>query len=93
MNLPANLSVIVLALLCAVEAYAATPIKELALDEHEVFPIPVASGRVTTVSFPGPIAALDGAGITTDGKSPALFQLAHKPGAYLFPCGVWRRAR
>ena len=93
MNLPANLSIVVPAVLYAAHACAATPIKELALDEHEVFPIPIASGRVTTVSFPGPIAALDGAGITTDGKSPALFQLAHKPGAYLFPCGVWRRAR
>lgn len=63
---------------------AATPIKDIPLDEQQVVGIPVTNSRVTTVSFPGPIAALEGAGITTDGKQPAQFQLAHKPGAYFF---------
>lgn len=75
-------------LLCSaalmVEAFAATPIKDLPLDEQQVAVIPVTNARVTTVSFPGPIAALEGTGITTDGKQPAQFQLAHKPGAYFF---------
>jgi hypothetical protein len=39
---------------------------------------------VTTISFPGPISAIDGAMVTVDGKTPGLFQIAHKPGSYFF---------
>jgi hypothetical protein len=59
-------------------------IQEIELDEHNVYGIPVAPSRVTTISFPGPISAIDAALVTTDGKSQGLFQLAHKPGSYFF---------
>ena len=39
---------------------------------------------MTTISFPSPIAAIDGALLTLDGKTPGLFQIAHTKGtAYL----------
>ena len=59
-------------------------IQEHELDEHSVCAVPVSFARVTTVSFPGPIAAIDAALVTTDGKTPGLFQLAHKPGSHFF---------
>jgi len=59
-------------------------IQELELDEHTVYTIPVSFSRVTTISFPGPISAIDGALITLDGKTSGLFQLAHKQGSYFF---------
>jgi hypothetical protein len=59
-------------------------IQEHELDEHSVCAIAVSFTRVTTVSFPGPISAIDAALVTTDGKTPGLFQLAHKPGSYFF---------
>jgi hypothetical protein len=43
--------------------------------------VPVATNRVTTISFPSAIAAIDGAGVTVDGKTPGLFQLAHTKGS------------
>ena len=59
-------------------------IQERDLDEHSVCAVPVSFARVTTVSFPGPISAIDAALVTMDGKTPGLFQLAHKPGSYFF---------
>lgn len=59
-------------------------IEEIVLDEHSVYRIPVSMDRVTTISFPGPIAALDGAYLTMDGKTQAKFQIAYKPGNYFF---------
>jgi hypothetical protein len=59
-------------------------IQERELEEHTVCSVPVSFTRVTTVSFPGPISAIDAALVTTDGKTAGLFQLAHKPGSYFF---------
>lgn len=59
-------------------------IQELELDEHTLYTIPVSFSRVTTISFPGPISAIDGALVTLDGKTSGLFQLTHKPGSYFF---------
>ena len=59
-------------------------IQESELDEHSIYTVPVSFSRVTTVSFPGPISAIDAALVTTDGKTAGLFQLAHKPGSYFF---------
>lgn len=59
-------------------------VKEIRLNERNVCTIPVAINRVTTVSFPGPISAIDAALVTVDGKTPGLFQLAHKRGSYFF---------
>ena len=55
-------------------------VKDL-LDENVSIVVPVATKRVTTISFPSAITAIDGAGITVDGKTPGLFQLAHAKGS------------
>jgi len=56
-------------------------IQNVFLDDRTVVSVPVATNRVTTISFPGPIEAIDGAGFTTDGKTPGQFQLAHAKGS------------
>src|ERR1700733_6178244 len=59
---------------------ASDAIKEFTLDEHTVYTVAVSLDRVTTISFPGPITAIDAAQVTADNKSPASFQIAHSPG-------------
>ena len=62
----------------------AQPAKEIVkdfLDENVLIVVPVATNRVTTISFPSAITAIDGAGVTVDGKTPGLFQLAHTKGS------------
>jgi hypothetical protein len=72
-----------LILLAATVAFAETPeaIQRVTLDERAVITVPVATNHVTTISFPGPIAAIDAVGVTADGKTPGLFQLAHTKGS------------
>ena len=57
------------------------PVQQAWLDDNVVVSVPVATNRVTTISFPGPIEAIDGAGFTVDGKTPGQFQLAHAKGS------------
>jgi hypothetical protein len=69
-------------LLAAAVALAGSPaIQQVLLDDRTAVSVPVATNRVTTISFPGAITAIDGAGITVDGKTPGLFQLAHSKGS------------
>lgn len=70
-------------LLAATTALAVPPeaIQRLTLDERVVITVPVATNRVTTISVPGPIAAIDAVGVTADGKAPGQFQLAHTKGS------------
>src|SRR6478736_3193628 len=72
-----------LILLAASGAFAQSPdaIQRLTLDERVIVTVPVATNHVTTLSFPGPIAAIDAVGVTTDGKTPGQFQLAHTKGS------------
>jgi hypothetical protein len=72
-----------LILLAATVAFAETPeaIQRVSLDERAVITVPVATNHVTTISFPGPIAAIDAVGVTADGKTPGQFQLAHTKGS------------
>ncbi|HAB19570.1 MAG TPA: hypothetical protein DCE44_24455 [Verrucomicrobiales bacterium] len=72
-----------LALLAASVVAAAPPesIQRAILDDRVVVVVPVATNRVTTISFPGPIAAIDGAGVSADPKLPGAFQLAHTKGS------------
>lgn len=68
-------------LLSSLTAYGSEQrVQDFALDDHTVYTIPVSGVRVTTISFPSPIAAVDGAMTTTDGKTPGLFQIAHTKG-------------
>jgi len=70
-------------LLSATVALAESPeaIQHVTLDERAVVTVPVATNRVTTISFPGPIVAIDAVGVTADGKTPGQFQLAHTKGS------------
>ena len=56
-------------------------IQEYILDEQTVYAIPVAINRVTTISFPGPISAIDAAQVTIDPQKPAAFLIAHTKGS------------
>ncbi|MGP8200796.1 MAG: hypothetical protein ACLQU4_14975 [Limisphaerales bacterium] len=73
-----------LALMCLALAFNARgisdAIKEFVLDERTVYTIAVSLDRVTTISFPGPISAIDAAQVTADNKSPAAFQISHSAG-------------
>jgi hypothetical protein len=76
-------SLVSLFLLTAVAAVA-QPSKEILkdfLDENVSIVVPVATNRVTTISFPSAITAIDGAGVTVDGKTLGQFQLAHTKGS------------
>jgi hypothetical protein len=77
-----------LLLVAAFAAFAAradsSAIQRVLLDDQTVVTVPVALNRVTTINFPGPIEAIDGAGFTVDGKTPGLFQLAHAKGSAFF---------
>jgi hypothetical protein len=66
----------------AAVALADSPvIQQVMLDDRTAVTVPVATNRVTTICFPSAITAIDGAGITVDGKTPGLFQLAHTRGS------------
>lgn len=64
-----------------VSAQASSEILSDLLDENVLIIVPVATNRVTTISFPSAITAIDGTGVTVDGKTPGLFQLAHTKGS------------
>ena len=79
-------SIVSLLLLSIASAWAQPPqaVQQVWLDNRVAVTVPVATNRVTTISFPGPIDAIDGAGMTVDGKMPGQFQLAHtKDSAFL----------
>src|ERR1700683_4616627 len=74
---------VTVALLTGHVAWAQPP-KEIVkdfLDENVLIVVPVATNRVTTISFPSAVTAIDGAGVTADGKTPGLFQLAYTRGS------------
>jgi hypothetical protein len=75
-----SLTVTVLAANGALAQPAREIVKDF-LDENVLIVVPVATNRVTTISFPSAITAIDGAGVTVDGKTPGLFQLAHTKGS------------
>lgn len=60
------------------------PIQSVSLDPDVVIEVPVATNRVTTLSFPGPISAIDAANVTVDPSVPAEFHLAHTKGSSFF---------
>jgi hypothetical protein len=83
-----------ISILTAAVALADSPaIQQVLLDDRTAVSVPVATNRVTTISFPSTITAIDGAGITVDGKTPGLFQLAHSKGsAFLSVRALFPRA-
>ena len=61
-------------------ADAPKAVQDLILDDHTVYAVPVSGNRVTTISFPSAISAIDAASVTTDAKTAGLFQIAHTKG-------------
>ena len=59
-------------------------IQSALLDDRVVYTVPVSTNRVTTISFPGTIDAIDGAGVSTESKTAGQFQLAHTRGSSFF---------
>jgi hypothetical protein len=59
-------------------------IQNFVLDEQTVYVIPVTTNRVTTISFPGAIAAMDAAQVSIDPQKPAPFLIAHARGSSFF---------
>jgi hypothetical protein len=75
-----SISLLILSLTVAL-AEPPESIQRVTLDERVVVTVPVATNRVTTIGFPGPIVAIDAVGVTADGKTPGQFQLAHTKGS------------
>ena len=73
--------VILMFSVAVVHAQPSPSIQQVWLDDRVAVFVPVATDRVTTISFPSAITAIDGAGVTVDGKTPGLFQLAHTKGS------------
>lgn len=59
-------------------------IQNFVLDEQTVYSIPVSVNRVTTISFPGPITAIDAAQTSINPQKPAAFLVAYTPNASFF---------
>ena len=84
MNPLAKPTIIAYTLAAAITHAGEPRVHDVLLDDHKVYAVPVSNTRVTTISFPSPIAAIDGALVTADGKTPALFQIAHTKGTPYF---------
>ena len=57
-------------------------VRNFPLDEYSVQTIPVSRDTVTTVSFPGPITAIQGSRFTTGGGRLDFFQVDYNKGSY-----------
>ena len=69
---------------CLIAGAKDKAIQNYILDEQTVYAIPVSGLRVTTISFPGPISAIDAAQASIDPQKPAAFLIAYKPGTSFF---------
>ena len=79
-----TLAISILLAACLVASAKDKAIREFVLDEQTVYSIPVSVNRVTTISFPGPISAIDAAQVTVDTRKTAEFQIAHTKGSAFF---------
>ncbi|MGH7975816.1 MAG: hypothetical protein ACREC8_04050, partial [Limisphaerales bacterium] len=77
------INILALLILCS-QISLADEVQQFPLDEFRVYQIPVSIDRVTTVSFPGPISAIEAADVTVDGTTPGQFQIAYSKGSYFF---------
>jgi hypothetical protein len=68
----------------AVSAASPDAIQTAPLNDRVVYSVPVATNRVTTIAFPGAIAAIDAAGVATDPKLPGQFLMGHAQGSSFF---------
>lgn len=65
---------------CLIAGAKDKAIQSYILDEQTVYAIPVATNRVTTISFPGPITAIEAAQVSIDPQKPAPFLIAYTKG-------------
>jgi hypothetical protein len=65
---------------CLIASAKNNAIQSFILDAQTVYAIPVATNRVTTISFPGPISAIDAAQATIEPQKPAAFLIAYTKG-------------
>lgn len=63
---------------------SAQAIKTFPLDDHTVYHLKVGTDKVTTVTFPVAITAMEGSGISLDPKTPAKLLLSYHPGDRFF---------
>ena len=59
-------------------------IRQYPLDDRTVYLLGIGVNAVTTLTFPGPIMALESANVTADPKVPAQMLMAYKPGRPFF---------
>jgi hypothetical protein len=69
---------------CFIASAKDKAIQDFILDEQTVYVIPVATNRVTTISFPSAIAAMDAAQASIDPQRTAPFLIAHAKGSSFF---------
>ena len=81
-HLAKRIGLLFLVAIQSISAKGSSLVAEYRLDEQTVYTIPVSRSRVTTISFPGSISAIDAANVTSDPKNPGLFQIAHSKGSY-----------
>ena len=74
----------ILAVICLAAQAKDRAIQTFILDEQSVYLIPVATDRVTTISFPGAISAMDAAQASADPQKPAPFLISHTRGSSYF---------
>lgn len=72
------------ALLTAVVAHAASAVKQFPLDERVVYEIPVSTSAPTTLMFPSPLTAIEGANVSANPETPAPVLLSYTPGRTFF---------
>ena len=70
--------------LSASQSAKAEAIKSLPLDDQTVYHLKVGSDKITTLSFPQPITALEGSGLSSDPKTPARMLLSYHAGDRFF---------
>jgi hypothetical protein len=71
-------------LVTATVAGAQPAIIHRVLNPREVVVVPVATDRLTTICFPGPIAQIEAAYVSTNDEPPLRFQLTFQPGQFFF---------
>lgn len=68
----------------ALPGLCATPVQRYPLDDRAVYTVRVGVNAPSTVMFPGPIAALDGAGVSATVEDQPALLLSHQAGTRFF---------
>lgn len=81
-----NPLILLFILLITATTYGFEPkaIKQFPLDERTVYQIKIAKDQITTITFPGKLTALEGAGITGDPQVLAPVLIHYKEGRAFF---------